>query len=127
MIDGAQDENAGGKADFAGLGSTLEGSEVQVFLCRGAQGARGGKPPRFDGSDDFGAVWIGLWVGSPAEVDEAHQLALANGIRVIFPPVDEPWGVREFRIYHPDGHVIRVGAGIEDCPPEAEGRPLTAG
>jgi len=26
------------------------------------------------------------------------------------PPTDEPWGVREFHLRHPDGHTFRVGA-----------------
>jgi len=29
---------------------------------------------------------------------------------VSMPPTDEPWGVREFHLRHPDGHIFRVGA-----------------
>jgi hypothetical protein len=29
------------------------------------------------------------------------------------PPTDEPWGVREMHIRHPDGHVFRISKGIE--------------
>jgi uncharacterized glyoxalase superfamily protein PhnB len=53
------------------------------------------------------------WVKTPAEVDAAHQLALKHGMAVIWPPTDEPWGVRECRICHPDGHTFRVSAPIE--------------
>ena len=53
------------------------------------------------------------FVSSPAEVDAIHQLALERGVTVTWPPTDEPWGVREFHIQHPDGHIFRVGAGIE--------------
>jgi hypothetical protein len=28
------------------------------------------------------------------------------------PPVDEPWGVREMHVRHPDGHVLRISRGI---------------
>jgi hypothetical protein len=35
-----------------------------------------------------------------------------NGFTVTWPPTDEPWGVREFHLRHPDGHTFRVSAGI---------------
>ncbi|MDI4635631.1 hypothetical protein J7U46_21380 [Pelomonas sp. V22] len=65
-----------------------------------------------DSDDDVGANWMSLWLGSPAEVDEAHTLSVANGATVLWPPTDEPWGVRECRIMRPDGHVFRLGAGL---------------
>jgi len=51
---------------------------------------------------------------APAEVDAAYQLALEHGLIVTWPPTDEPWGVREFHLRHPDGHTFRVSAGIEE-------------
>ena len=56
---------------------------------------------------------------SPAEVDDTYRLALKQGITVTWPPTDEPWGIREFHIRHPDGHTFRVGAGIEEEGSEA--------
>lgn len=61
--------NAHGEATFASVCA----GEGQVFLCRDGQGLRGGKPARFDGDDDTGATWMSVWLGSPAEVDEAHR------------------------------------------------------
>lgn len=84
----------------------------EIFLCRDGQGLRGGNPPRFDGDDDTGATWMSLWVATPAEVDAAHARALAEGLLVIWPPTDEPWGVRECRLQHPDGHTFRVSAPL---------------
>jgi uncharacterized glyoxalase superfamily protein PhnB len=52
------------------------------------------------------------WVESPAEVDAQHASAVAQGLTVTWPPTDEPWGVREFHLRHPDGHTFRVSAGI---------------
>jgi uncharacterized glyoxalase superfamily protein PhnB len=52
------------------------------------------------------------FLDSPAAVDAAHALALQHGMTVTWPPTDEPWGVREFHLRHPDGHTFRVGAGI---------------
>jgi uncharacterized glyoxalase superfamily protein PhnB len=98
--------------DKAVFGSVCSGEEVQIFLCRDAQGLRGGKPATFNGDDDCGAVWMSLWLDSPAEVDAAHQVAVSHGVTVLWPPTDEPWGVRECRIMHPDGHVFRLSAGL---------------
>jgi len=89
--------------------------EVEIFLCENGQGSRGGPTPRHPGfNDDTGGVWMSWWVDSPAEVDATHQLALAQGLTVTWPPTDEPWGVRECHIQHPDGHTFRVSAGIEE-------------
>jgi catechol 2,3-dioxygenase-like lactoylglutathione lyase family enzyme len=87
--------------------------ECEIFLCQDGQGSRGGPLPRHTGDDDTGGVWMTWWVSSPAEVDAAHALALAQGLTVTWPPTDEPWGVREFHLRHPDGHTFRVSAGIE--------------
>jgi catechol 2,3-dioxygenase-like lactoylglutathione lyase family enzyme len=95
------------EAGFAGISS----GHAEIFLCRGAQGARGGPSPRFVGDDETGGNWMSWWVSSPAEVDETHALALRLGYEVSHPPTDEPWGVREFHLRHPDGHTFRVGAG----------------
>jgi hypothetical protein len=32
-----------------------------------------------------------------------------EGITVLQAPRDEPWGVRELLIQHPDGHTFRIG------------------
>jgi hypothetical protein len=29
-------------------------------------------------------------------------------------PFDAPWNVREFHLRHPDGHIFRVGASLEE-------------
>jgi uncharacterized glyoxalase superfamily protein PhnB len=100
--------NAAGPATFA---SVCAGAGV-IFLCQDGQGLRGGKPPRFDGDDDTGATWMSVWLPSPGEVDRAHEEAVAAGVIVLWPPTDEPWGARECRIMHPDGHVFRLSAPL---------------
>lgn len=52
------------------------------------------------------------WLRTPAEVDEIHRSALAKGIVVIWPPTDEPWGVRECRLREPDGHTFGISAPL---------------
>jgi catechol 2,3-dioxygenase-like lactoylglutathione lyase family enzyme len=86
--------------------------EVKIFLCQNAQGSRGGPMPKYPGDDDTGGVWMSWWVESPAAVDAVHALAVENGFTVTWPPTDEPWGVREFHLRHPDGHTFRISAGI---------------
>jgi catechol 2,3-dioxygenase-like lactoylglutathione lyase family enzyme len=92
----------------------VSSGKCEIFLCKDAQGARGGNLPRFKGDDDTGAVWMSWWVPSPADVDATYALALKHGLTVTRPPTDEPWCVRECHIRHPDGHTFRVGAGLKE-------------
>lgn len=110
MIAAAADANAAGPAHFAGIGS----GKCEIFLCQDGQGSRGGPMPRHAGDDDTGGVWMSWWVDSPKAVDELHALAQQHGMTVTRPPTDEPWGVREFHLRHPDGHTFRVSAGTEE-------------
>ena len=93
------------------FGAVASGT-CEIFLCVGAQRSRGGPSPRHVGDDDTGGVWMSWWVASPAEVDAVHAHAVAQGLEVTWPPTDEPWGVREFHLRHPDGHTFRVSSGL---------------
>jgi catechol 2,3-dioxygenase-like lactoylglutathione lyase family enzyme len=97
-----------GDGGFAAVGC----GEIEVFLCQGAQGSRGERRPRFEGDDDTGGVWMSWWLSSPEAVDAAHARAVELGLDVTWPPTDEPWGVREFHLRHPDGHTFRVSAAV---------------
>jgi uncharacterized glyoxalase superfamily protein PhnB len=110
MIPGSADANSAGPATFASVGS----GQVEIFLCLGAQGSRGGPTPRHTSGDDTGGVWMSWWVHSPADVDAVHELAVRHGMTIGRPPMDEPWGVREFHLVHPDGHTFRVSSGIRE-------------
>jgi hypothetical protein len=37
-------------------------------------------------------------------------------VNISWPPTDEPWGVRECRLVHPDGHTFRVSAPLATSP-----------
>ena len=95
----------------AGFGSVRSG-KATIFLCRGGQGSRGTLMPKFPGDDETDGVWMSWRMESPAGVDRLYELALQNGMIVTYPPTDEPWGVREFHLRHPDGHMFRVSAGL---------------
>ena len=89
-------------------GVSCDGSEI--FLCRDGQGSRGRGAnaqtggPGADQRADKGA-WVAIWVD---DVDAVHERCLAEALEVTFPPTDEPWGVREMHVRHPDGHVFRI-------------------
>lgn len=97
--------------DPPGFGAVGSG-ECEIFLCEGCQGGRGKGEntstfgPGGDESADKG-VWMSIWVD---DVDEVHERAISNGIEVVCPPEDMPWGVRECHLRHPDGHVFRISA-----------------
>ena len=86
----------------------------EIFLCQGGQGGRGvsslkhtGGPDGDDGQEK--GVWMSIWVD---DVDAIHRACIANGLDVTMPPTNEPWGVREMHVRHPDGHVFRISKGI---------------
>lgn len=95
-----------------GFGSVCT-DKSEIFLCVGAQGSRGTITPKFPGDDQTDGVWMSWWMDNAAEVDALHATALAAGFMVTYPPTDEPWGVREFHLRHPDGHMFRISAGLQ--------------
>lgn len=90
----------------------VSSGKVEIFLCLDGQGGRGkGVLSTTRGDDDNKGVWMSIWVD---DVDEIHRHCQEQGIEVTMPPTDEPWGVREMHIRHPDGHVFRISKGIEE-------------
>jgi len=89
------------------FGAVGNGSS-EIFVCLNGQGCR------IDPGETGEATWMGWFLPSPAEVDAAHAVAVANGVVVTLPPRDFPWNMREFHVRHPDGHMFRIGAGLED-------------
>ncbi len=108
IIEDMADRDDNGEADFAGVGS----GQVQVFLCLNAQGSRGGPSPMLVNAptDETGGCWISLWVATTADLDVLHSAALGSNMNVILGMTDQPWGSREFRLLHPDGHTLRINA-----------------
>ncbi|HEV3254114.1 MAG TPA: bleomycin resistance family protein [Candidatus Acidoferrales bacterium] len=97
---------------FGGVGS----GNCEIFLCQGCQGSRG----KGANAATFGAggsetadkgVWMMVFV---EDVDEVYRVCVAAGLDVTFPPTNMPWETREMHVRHPDGHVFRVGQGIEE-------------
>lgn len=82
----------------------------EIFLCLDGQGSRGRGDNATTGPGDDQRADKGAWVSIfVTDVDAVHTMCLAEGIEVTHPPTDEPWGVREMHVRHPDGHVFRVG------------------
>lgn len=108
MIERAASSNEHGEASF---GSVRSG-DAQIFLCCGGQGSRGTVMPKFPGDNETDGVWMSWWMDSLADVDRLHAIAIEKKMVVTKPPTNEPWGVREFHLRHPDGHTFRVSAGL---------------
>jgi len=51
---------------------------------------------------------LGIDVGDPEAVDAAHAAVLAQGLEVVYPRTDEPWGIYRFFVRDPTGAVISV-------------------
>jgi catechol 2,3-dioxygenase-like lactoylglutathione lyase family enzyme len=100
--------------DPPGFGAVGNGA-CEIFLCHNGQGGRGrsdlavtGGPEGNDAAER--GVWMTIWVG---DVDEVYETCVAQGLDVTWPPTNEPWGVREMHVRHPDGHVFRISRGLE--------------
>jgi catechol 2,3-dioxygenase-like lactoylglutathione lyase family enzyme len=70
-----------------------------IFLCQGGQGA--------------GGVWMSWFLPTREEFDAAYARARELGYEVSREPTDEPWGMREFHLRHPDGHVFRISLALD--------------
>lgn len=46
-----------------------------------------------------------------ADADRLHALYRERGVSVVEPLESKPWGMREFAVRDPDGHVLRFGHG----------------
>lgn len=95
-------ENEHGEAEFGSV--CAENSTI--FLCRDGQGHRA-----VDASSE--GTWMTWWIETRAQVRELHELAVQLGCEIAQPPRDEPWGICEFHLRHPDGHVFRCSCGID--------------
>lgn len=42
------------------------------------------------------------------DVDAIHSRAVAQGVKIVYPLTDEPWGVRRFFAVDPNGQVINI-------------------
>jgi hypothetical protein len=98
------------------FGAVGASGEFEIFLCQGCQGSRGKGAnaatfgPDGDETADKG-VWMMVFVD---DVDAVYRVCLAAGLDVTFPPTNMPWDTREMHVRHPDGHVFRVGQGMEE-------------
>jgi len=69
---------------------------VRLFFCLKDQGNPG--------------TWVAVNV---ANVDEYYETIKARGAKILSPPGDREWHMREMLVEDPDGHIIRFGHGIE--------------
>ena len=70
--------------------------KIEIFFCLRGQGQSG--------------TWHSIFVN---DVDALFTELKERGAKIVMPPKDEPWGVREFHVEDPDGHTFRFGQGKE--------------
>jgi uncharacterized glyoxalase superfamily protein PhnB len=76
--------------------ASIQSGDAEIFLCLDGQGARG--------------MWMSWFLSSLGELEAVHARAVELGYEISMEPTDESWGMREFHLRHPDGHVFRVSA-----------------
>jgi catechol 2,3-dioxygenase-like lactoylglutathione lyase family enzyme len=57
-------------------------------------------------SDNQGRIDVFFWVN---DADRLHTEFSENGAEVLGEPEDQPYGIREFLVRDPDGHVLAFG------------------
>ena len=55
-------------------------------------------------------MWMYLDLAELKDLDTLYQEFLTNGVKIIEPPTDKPWEMREMLIEDVDGHILRIGA-----------------
>ena len=88
--------------------------KCEIFLCENGQGGRGRSSEKSFGPESFSlpdkGAWMSIWVD---DVDAVYEHCKAQGIEITMPPTDKPWNVREMHVRHPDGHIFRIGKGLD--------------
>lgn len=69
---------------------------VRLFFCLNYQGNPG--------------TWLAINVDN---VDEYYETIKARGAKIVSPPENKEWFMREMLVEDPDGHIIRFGHGTE--------------
>jgi catechol 2,3-dioxygenase-like lactoylglutathione lyase family enzyme len=57
-----------------------------------------------------GTFEIAIDLPASADVDREFQRMTAAGARAVYPPRDEPWGMRSSMIMDPEGNLIEIGS-----------------
>jgi hypothetical protein len=55
-------------------------------------------------------MWMYLYLTSLSDLAALHQEYQAKAVKIIEPPTDKPWAMREMLIEDVDGHILRIGA-----------------
>jgi catechol 2,3-dioxygenase-like lactoylglutathione lyase family enzyme len=61
-------------------------------------------------SDDPQRAYVSFFVD---DVDAVYEACRASGGEIVSPLEQKPWNVREFSLRDADGHVLRIGTGVE--------------
>lgn len=63
--------------------------------------------------DDDATVILPQMSIEVADVDDVHSRAVSQGVTIVYPLTNEPWGVRRFFLVDPNGIVINVLTHID--------------
>ncbi|MES2417459.1 MAG: glyoxalase superfamily protein [Bacteroidota bacterium] len=75
----------------------VDWGHIRIFFCKDDQGNPG--------------TWLTIHLEN---IDEYYEVIKTRGAKILSPPEDKPWLMREMLVGDPDGHVIRFGHGL-DC------------
>ncbi|MHC1782273.1 MAG: VOC family protein [Anaerolineaceae bacterium] len=85
-----------------------EGIRFSMFERSALPGILGQVPAYPDGLN--GTFELAIDYPASADVDREFQRVVDGGGQVIYPPRDEPWGMRSSMIADPEGNLIEIGS-----------------
>lgn len=62
-----------------------------------------------------GTFSLTIEFGDPVFVDAEHQRLKALGVPFVYPPRDEPWGIRSAMLQDPDGNLVELVAWLPEA------------
>jgi catechol 2,3-dioxygenase-like lactoylglutathione lyase family enzyme len=87
------------------VGSVLLVLRPRGWLALNGRGYDGGRAP------DSASIQLAFRV-APSEVDACHARLLKQGVEVLDPPTDQPWGHRTLFFRDPEGNLLEIYADL---------------
>lgn len=98
--------------DWDGQGPYAEfkhdGVRFSMYSRSELPGLLGAKPTYPHGLN--GTFELAIDLPRSGDVDAEYKRLIASGARAVYPPRDEPWGMRSSMIADPEGNLIEVGS-----------------
>ena len=99
------DESRAFYADFLGMRKAMDLGFIVTFVSQSNETAQVSIVSQGEVATPANGVALSIEV---TDVDEMYTRAREQGLEIVYPLTDEPWGVRRFFVRDPNGIVVNV-------------------